>query len=140
MMIAAYMMSSWAIVLCLTVAVGLGGFAWSAFSVNHLDIAPQYASILMGISNTVATLPGMISPHITGYIVQDKTPAQWRIVFMISSTIYLVGALIYGIFASGERQPWAMDNLSNPQTTPNKIKNEEQHTYVNETLNVTLSE
>jgi ACS family sodium-dependent inorganic phosphate cotransporter len=25
----------------ITVAIGLGGVAWSAFSVNHLDIAPQ---------------------------------------------------------------------------------------------------
>ncbi len=31
MMVAAYTMSSWAIVLCITIAVGLGGFAWSAF-------------------------------------------------------------------------------------------------------------
>jgi hypothetical protein len=41
-------------------------------SVNHLDIAPQYASVLMGLSNTFATLPGMISPALTGLIVQNK--------------------------------------------------------------------
>ncbi|KAE8749881.1 hypothetical protein FOCC_FOCC003350 [Frankliniella occidentalis] len=140
MMIAAYTMSPWAIVLCITIAVGLGGFAWSAFSVNHLDIAPQYASILMGISNTVATLPGMISPHITGYIVQDKTPSQWRIVFIISSTIYLVGAIIYGTFASGERQSWAEDNASNPSNISIKTKNEDLNAYTNETLDLSLSE
>lgn len=31
-------------------------------------------------------------------------------VFFISSLIYLFGAIFYGIFASGERQHWAMDN------------------------------
>lgn len=41
-------------------------------SVNHLDIAPQYASLIMGLSNTVATLPGIVSPALTGYIVQNK--------------------------------------------------------------------
>ncbi|XP_034239075.1 vesicular glutamate transporter 1 [Thrips palmi] len=133
MMVAAYATSAWAIVLCITVAVGLGGFAWSAFSVNHLDIAPQYASILMGISNTVATLPGMISPHITGYIVQDKTPSQWRTVFMISSSIYLAGALIYGIFASGERQPWADDTPSN-KSTFNKKPGTRTRGHTNEAL------
>ena len=80
-----------AAITCLTIAVGFGGFAWAGFrwvahvtfekalftnsnsnSVNQLDIAPQYASIIMGISNTVATVPGIISPLITGYIVQNK--------------------------------------------------------------------
>lgn len=28
------------------------------FRVNHLDIAPQHASVTMGISNTFATIPG----------------------------------------------------------------------------------
>ena len=35
-------------VLCLILAVGFSGFAISGFNVNHLDIAPRYASILMG--------------------------------------------------------------------------------------------
>lgn len=42
------------------------------FAVNHLDVAPQYASILMGISNTFATIPGIISPSLTGWIVTGK--------------------------------------------------------------------
>lgn len=29
--------------------------------------------------------------------------------FVISGLIYLIGAIIYGIFASGEKQPWADD-------------------------------
>jgi ACS family sodium-dependent inorganic phosphate cotransporter len=44
----------------------------TVFSVNHLDIAPQHAGVLMGISNTVATLPGIISPLVTGFIVQNE--------------------------------------------------------------------
>lgn len=41
MVAAGYAMSRTASMVCLTAAVGLGGFAWSGFSVNHLDIAPQ---------------------------------------------------------------------------------------------------
>ena len=59
-------------VVCLTLAVGGGGFAFSGFFVNHLDIAPPFAGILMGISNAVATLPGIISPLLTGVIVQHQ--------------------------------------------------------------------
>ena len=32
----------------------------------------QYAAILMGISNTIGTIPGIISPQLTGFIVQDR--------------------------------------------------------------------
>ena len=35
------------------------------FNVNHLDIAPRYASILMGLSNGVGTLSGMLCPVVT---------------------------------------------------------------------------
>lgn len=96
-----------AVVASLTVAVGFGGFAWAGFSVNHLDIAPQFASILMGLSNTVATLPGMFSPLLTGHLVQDKTPEEWQAVFYIAGGVYLAGAVFYGLFASGDRQKWA---------------------------------
>lgn len=42
--------------------------------VNHLDIAPQHASVLMGISNSFGTIPGILSPIISGYIV--TTPVK----------------------------------------------------------------
>ncbi|XP_057337776.1 vesicular glutamate transporter 2.2-like [Microplitis mediator] len=112
MILAGFTTTSTSAVTCLAVAVGLGGFAWSGFSVNHLDIAPQHASVLMGIGNTIATLPGIVSPLITGNIVQNKTAAEWRIVLIIAGTIYLFGAVIYGIFASGERQHWAREKNS----------------------------
>ena len=61
-----------AAITCISLSLGCGGFAWAGFSINHLDIAPQYAAILMGISNTIGTIPGIISPAITGFIVRDK--------------------------------------------------------------------
>lgn len=109
MVAAAYAPSVSGCVVCLTVAVGLGGFAWSGFSVNHLDIAPPHASVLMGLSNTIATLPGIISPPLAGSIVPDRTAEQWRIVFFISSAIYLLGAIVYGVFCSAEKQPWVVE-------------------------------
>ncbi|XP_046664263.1 vesicular glutamate transporter 2-like isoform X2 [Homalodisca vitripennis] len=116
MFLAGHLHTANGVILCLVMAVGLGAFAWPAFSVNHLDIAPQYASVLMGLSNTFASIPGIVSPILTGYIVTDKSAEQWQVVFYVASTIYLLGALFYGIFASGERQPWAIEE-SAPQTT-----------------------
>lgn len=72
MMLAAYLLSPIGSMTCITIAVGLGAFAWSGFAVNHLDIAPQYASILMGIGNTLATIPGIVSPLLTGFLVGNS--------------------------------------------------------------------
>ncbi|XP_025103370.1 sialin-like isoform X2 [Pomacea canaliculata] len=108
MVAAGYVMTKAAAISCLTIAVGIGGFAWSGFSVNHLDIAPQFASILMGLSNTFATLPGIVSPAFTGAVVTSQDDAgQWQIIFYVAAGIYVMGAVVYGIFASGDRQKWA---------------------------------
>lgn len=71
MMLAAYLLHPVTSMVCITIAVGFGAFAWSGFAVNHLDIAPQYASILMGFGNTWATIPGIVSPLLTGVLVKS---------------------------------------------------------------------
>ncbi|XP_054734152.1 sialin [Anastrepha obliqua] len=107
MILTAYLLDpTWSVV-CITTAVGLGAFAWSGFAVNHLDIAPQHASVLMGIGNTFATIPGIVSPLLTGYLVTNQTAEEWKVVFFISAGVYLIGCLIYWFWASGELQEWA---------------------------------
>nr|XP_027785152.1 vesicular glutamate transporter 3 isoform X2 [Marmota flaviventris] len=91
----------------LVLAVGFSGFAISGFNVNHLDIAPRYASILMGISNGVGTLSGMVCPLIVGAMTKHKTREEWQNVFLIAALVHYSGVIFYGIFASGEKQDWA---------------------------------
>ena len=45
-------------ILFTTAALAFAGLARGGFSVNHMDIAPKYAGIVMGISNTAGTLAG----------------------------------------------------------------------------------
>ncbi len=44
----------------------------------------QFASLLMGISNTFATIPGIVSPTITGHIVshrvRERTLSHWELI------------------------------------------------------------
>ncbi|XP_055701272.1 vesicular glutamate transporter 1-like [Phlebotomus papatasi] len=133
MMLAAYLLDPTGTVASITVAVGLGAFAWSGFIVNPLDLAPNHASVILGFSNMIGTIPGIVSPLLTGYITSERTKEQWQIVFYITSGIYCFGCVIYWFFSSGELQPWAnahekpLENLENPTTknpTMNGIKNE----------------
>src|SRR4029434_10700314 len=54
------------------VSPSLNAISSTEFNVNHLDIAPRYASILMGISNGVGTLSGMVCPIIVGALTKNK--------------------------------------------------------------------
>ncbi|KAH7641862.1 vesicular glutamate transporter 2.2-like [Dermatophagoides farinae] len=94
-------------IICLTLAVGFSGFAISGFNVNHLDIAPRYASILMGISNGFGTLAGMLCPIVVNLMTKERTSTEWQDVFILAGVIHLGGVIFYGIYASGELQPWA---------------------------------
>lgn len=88
-------------VMLMCCGLGLGAFALSGFGVNHLDIGPRYAGILLGFSNTAGTLPGIIGVTLTGMIL-DAT-GSWQLVFLISAGIYVFGAIIWLLFATGER-------------------------------------
>lgn len=99
-------------VLLIIVGIGIGGFTLTSYSINPLDIAPSYASIILGISNTIATLPGIISPVLTGYLVQNQTVDEWRIVFYIAASVYVFGIVVYWFWCSGEVQQWALSRKS----------------------------
>ena len=51
-------------VVLLVLAVTTSGFVFSGYYVNHMDIAPQYAGMLMGLSNGIAAITGFVAPYI----------------------------------------------------------------------------
>jgi len=69
--------------------------------VNHLDVAPRYAGVLMGLSNTAGTIPGIIGVYVSGLIL--NLTHSWTLVFQVAAGIYLFGMVFYLIFASSKR-------------------------------------
>ena len=61
--------------------VGFNGLCLSGFAVNHLDIAPPFVSILLGITDVGATLAGIITPTLTGFIVRHHVSFISEIVY-----------------------------------------------------------
>ncbi|VDO21400.1 unnamed protein product [Heligmosomoides polygyrus] len=76
MLVVAYTNKESTAVLALVLAVGCSGFAISGFNVNHLDIAPRYAAILMGFSNGIGTLAGLTCPIVTEKFTESG-PQGW---------------------------------------------------------------
>lgn len=76
------------------------------FNVNHLDIAPRYAAILMGFSNGIGTLAGLTCPFVTEAFTAHSKHG-WTSVFLLASLIHFTGVTFYAVYASGELQEWA---------------------------------
>ena len=61
--------------------------------------SPEYAGILFAISNTSATLPGIIGVPLTGFLL-DVTQS-WAITFYLTAALYVFGWAVYLLFAEG---------------------------------------
>lgn len=106
-LVVAYAGSSTIAVIALSFGVAFSGFAISGYNVNHLDIAPKYASILMGLSNGIGSIAGCICPYAVDLILTERSPDEWKLVFIMAAIVHYIGVVFYGIFASGELQSWA---------------------------------
>ncbi|XP_017473752.1 PREDICTED: putative inorganic phosphate cotransporter [Rhagoletis zephyria] len=99
----------------LTIAVGANAATYLGSQVNHIDLAPNFAGTMMGITNCVANVISIIAPLTVGLIVTDeRNPAQWRIVFYVSAFFYFVGNLFFLIFGRTSPQKW---NFPETRTT-----------------------
>jgi len=110
------------IVIAVIISIGFSGVAMSGYGVNHLDLAPRHAGTLMGLTNTLATIPGFLGPQVVGTLTYHaSTRTQWQKVFYITTAIYCFGAAVFALFGSGELQDWAVV----PQVTGGNIPQSE---------------
>ncbi|XP_074930276.1 LOW QUALITY PROTEIN: sialin [Gadus morhua] len=92
----------------LCVSATVGGISAAGVFINQIDIAPRYAGVLLGITNTFGTIPGVLAPIVTGYLTEDHTLTGWRNVFWVSAGVNALGALIFTCMGSGVIQTWAL--------------------------------
>ncbi|GAA0159395.1 secondary carrier transporter [Lithospermum erythrorhizon] len=99
------------VVACSSVALGLLALGRAGFAVNHMDIAPRYAGIVMGVSNTAGTLAGIVGVDLTGRLLEAATaaeldltnPESWRAVFLIPGLLCIFSSFVFLLFSTGER-------------------------------------
>ena len=88
----------------LALAIGIGGVAggggyWPTIG----DLSPEFSQVLVGISNSIASIPGIIGVSLVGNILSNSHN-DWSVVFKVASIIEAVGALIFLFFVSAEDQ------------------------------------
>lgn len=74
---------------------------WSGYGPNLLDVTPRYASVVAGISNTVATIPGVAGVALVGWLV-DVT-GNYSAAFALTASVCFGGAVFYFIFGSAKQ-------------------------------------
>lgn len=94
-------------VVLFSLALGASNLNASSYNVNHLDIAPRFAGVLMGITNTAGTIPGIIGPYVVGMLTDNQpTRLQWQKVFYITAGMYVLGWVSFLLLGSGKQQSW----------------------------------
>ncbi|CAH1786848.1 unnamed protein product [Owenia fusiformis] len=99
----------------LFISGAFSSFGIVSLSVNALDIAPQFASIIAGISDAVENAVGVAAPLLLRYITRDDTSLQWRQMFYINGGIVVSGIIVYLIFGKGHVLPWAKTDTKEKQ-------------------------
>ncbi|XP_071109026.1 uncharacterized transporter slc-17.2-like [Haliotis cracherodii] len=95
----------------ITIGLWFLGMSSAGFIVNAVDFAPRHAGVLFGISNSVATIPGIISPLLAGAITPNKTQEEWRNMLYVCGGFCVLGMVVFGSLAQGELQPWAVGQV-----------------------------
>lgn len=98
-------------VILLSIAVGFNAFQYIGFMCNHMDLSPNFAGSLMGLTNSIANILSIIGPLSVGWMISDgKDPnvkaVEWRTVFYVAAIFYFIGNLVFIIFGKTETQPW----------------------------------
>lgn len=83
----------------------------AGYWVNMIDIGPNHAAHVMGVSNTFATIPGIVGNVVTGKIL--AATGRWDVVFGIASLVLVFGGLVFHFNASDQ----SIYNTGAPNTT-----------------------
>jgi sugar phosphate permease len=66
----------------------------SGFWINMIDVGgADYAGSIMGVSNSIGTVPGILGNMVTGYILQQTQ--SWTTVFHLAAFVCAVGGIVF---------------------------------------------
>ncbi|XP_043273356.1 uncharacterized protein [Venturia canescens] len=74
---------------------------------NLVDLSPNYAGVLLGITGLVTNAAAFLSPMIVGLLTNNnQTTEQWQLVFLIAAGNLMAGCIVYVLCGTSEEQPW----------------------------------
>ncbi|KAI8509424.1 hypothetical protein Bbelb_132720 [Branchiostoma belcheri] len=111
LLVAAFTTNSVVAACFVAVAYGSSAARAAAADANPFDIAPRYASVLCGMCRVLCRVVGITFPLLVTTLTKNKTTQEWSNVVVIIACVFAATGFFYGVFGSGEEQPWATDRL-----------------------------
>lgn len=65
-------------IVILTIAVGMNGCTYVGYICNHMDLSPNFAGSLMGLTNSIANIMSILGPITVGAILSDEQDVDVR--------------------------------------------------------------
>jgi len=95
-------------VVFMVLAIASQGISFTVVTTNSLDLAPLHAGKVMGLTSFMGKISSVAGPHVVGALTYHRsTHAEWQSVFFVAAGVYAVGAIVFVVFGSGDRQSWA---------------------------------
>lgn len=128
-----------AAIVLVAVATMFHGAVSSGPLASMVDLSPNYAGIVLGVSGMIGGMPGFISPFIVGILTQgnvsnlvsfspfstessiifqilQQTIEAWKNVFILTSAMLTGSGLLYVLFSESTLQPWNSGRSSLPES------------------------
>lgn len=83
-----------AAILFISISMAFCSFNSAGHLSNHADIAPNHAGVTFAVSNTIATIPGIMAGPLTAELVTQSN-GRWYPVFILAAMINMLGSLVY---------------------------------------------
>ncbi|CAG2059692.1 unnamed protein product, partial [Timema podura] len=97
----------WINMALVTVSFGINGASVGSVMANAVDLSPNHADAIYTLISCIGTSSGVFVPKIVGYITgQTQIMQEWRIIFLVNASMYLVTGILFLIFGSGKVQKW----------------------------------
>ena len=87
----------------ITLSLGISSFSLAGLYCNHADLSPKYAPVLIGATNTVGAIPGIVGVVLVGKIY-DSTDSWALSLFAPSITLFVLGAIVFWVFGTARQQ------------------------------------
>lgn len=101
------------------IAGAIRGLAESSTGPIAIDMAPEFAGTIFGMTVTFGSFSGIIVPYVTGLLTNEvNSTTRWSYSFYVAGAVGVITGLIFLVFGSADLQPWAVKRPSPEESRP----------------------